>query len=147
MSPDSLASIAAEYQSTHIHIKGGPRELTWEVIADANFPTDGLGRQERMRRINDVLKYQPDKAVLTRDGVNYAFRGGVRIVIPYQRVDVATRRASDLQLLWWRSVILDGWKKSRDKLGHDPFSIKFEEQIKFVEEADKLRAKLEDAYN
>ena len=53
------------------------------MISDANFPTASLSKNERMRRINDVLHNQPDAAVLTRDGVNYAFRGGVRIVIPY----------------------------------------------------------------
>ncbi|MEJ2691658.1 MAG: hypothetical protein P8166_01085 [Candidatus Thiodiazotropha sp.] len=146
MSPDSLASIAAEYRDTHLQVEGGPKELTWEVIADANFPTAGLSKSERMRRINDVLRNQPDAAVLTRDGVNYAFRGGVRIVIPYQRVDVVTRRAKDVQLLWWRSVILDGWRKGKDHLGHEVVSVRFNEQLQLVEEADALRKELEGAY-
>ena len=146
MSPDSLASIAAEYHGTHMYIPGGPKELTWEVIADANFPTAGLSKNERMRRINDVLRNQPDAAVLTRDGVNYAFRGGVRIVIPYQRVDVLTHHARDVQLLWWRSVILDGWRKGKEHLGHEVFSVRFNDQLQLVKEADALRTELEGAY-
>jgi hypothetical protein len=146
MSPDSLASIAAEYSDTHLYVKGGPKELTWEVIADANFPTDGLSRHERMRRINDVLRNQPDAAVLTHDGVNYAFRGGVRIVIPYQRIDVATRRAKDVHLLWWKSVILEGWEKNKKRLGHEVYSVRFNEQVQLVKEADAIRGQLEGAY-
>lgn len=146
MSPDSLASIADEYHSTHMKIPGGPKELTWDVIADANFPTAGLSKNERMRRINDVLRNQPDAAVLTRDGVNYAFRGGVRIVIPYQRIDVLTHHARDVQLLWWRSVILDGWRKGKEHLGHEVFSVRLNEQLQLVKEADALRTELEGAY-
>ncbi len=110
------------------------------------LPTGGLSRKERMRRINDVLRNQPDAAVLTRDGVNYAFRGGVRVVIPYQRIEVVTRRARDVQLLWWRSVIVDGWRKEKDRVGHETFSVPFKEQLQLVKEADTLRSELEGAY-
>jgi hypothetical protein len=146
MSPDSLATIAAEYSGTHMQVEGGPEKLTWEVIADANFPTAGLGKRERMQRINDVLSNQPDAAVLTHDGVNFAFLGGVRIVIPYQRVDVIVQRVKDAQPLWWRSVVLDGWRKGKDRLGHEAFSIKFDEQVELVRAASRLRGQLEEAY-
>jgi hypothetical protein len=129
-----------------MQVEGGPEKLTWEVIADANFPTAGLGKRERMQRINDVLSNQPDAAVLTHDGVNFAFLGGVRIVIPYQRVDVIVQRVKDAQPLWWRSVVLDGWRKGKDRLGHEAFSIKFDEQVELVRAASRLRGQLEEAY-
>jgi hypothetical protein len=146
MSPDSLATLAAEYRSNYLPVRGGPSELTWEMIADANFPTAGLSTRERQRRINDVLRNQPDHAALTRDNVNYAFRGGVRLVIPCQRVSVVRRRARIVRLLWWHSVIVDGWREGRDDLGHQVYSVSFEEQLRLVEEADELRSQLERAY-
>jgi hypothetical protein len=83
---------------------------------------------------------------LTRDNVNYAFRGGVRLVIPCQRVSVVRRRARIVRLLWWHSVIVDGWREGRDDLGHQVYSVSFEEQLRLVEEADELRSQLERAY-
>lgn len=105
MSPDSLARLAEEYAPTFMAVPGGPQRLTWEVIADANFPTAGMTTEQRKRAVNRVLRDHAH-GLLVKDGINYAFVPGLPIVIPYQRRAIDLFEAEDTDRLWWYPVIV-----------------------------------------
>lgn len=105
MSSDSLASLAEQYRPTFMPVPGGPHELTWETIADANFPTHNMSHQRRMQTVNRVLRAQ-GTGLLVSDGVNLAFKPGLRIKIPYQKTRIKVLEPSGTSKLWWYPVIV-----------------------------------------
>lgn len=157
MSPDTLGSLAKEYSKTFVAVPGGPPHLTWEVIADANFPTAGMTTERRQKQINAVLKHQRT-GLKVSDGVNYAFRPGLEIVIPYQGTQMPVIEVPEGVRLWWYPVIVDDWKKITEvydegkpspkagKVGHQWLSVPHKEVLQLVDEGDQLRKKLEQAY-
>jgi hypothetical protein len=157
MSPDSLATLAKEYAPTFLPIPGGPQSMTWEVIADANFPTAGLSTETKKRQINKVLAQRKD-GVLTKGGVNYAFRPGIHLVIPYQKATFPDIPVEVVQRKWWYPVIVTGYDEikkwydengmlpSAPKYAHAWIAISQEEQIKLADESTSARKKAENAY-
>jgi hypothetical protein len=111
MSRDSLESLAREYAPTFQAVEGGPQELTWEVIADANYPTIGMSRADRRRQVNRVLRH--NGGVLAHDGINYAYPPNHLVTIPYQRVPVTVTSGATLTRRWWHDVIV---KKNHDNV-------------------------------
>lgn len=158
MSPDSLASLAKEYSKNFVAVPGGPTHLTWEVIADANFPTEGMPTERRKNQINAVFRHQRTTGVLLQDHVNYAFRPGLALVIPYQGTKMPVVEVPEGVRLWWYPVIVDDWKKITEvyeegkpspkagKVGHQWLPVPHKEVLQLVDEGEQLRKKLEQAY-
>jgi hypothetical protein len=159
MSSDSLASLAQKYAPTFMPVPRGPLAMTWEVIADANFPTAGMSTKQRMNQINKVLRHQPANALPVSDGVNYAFRPGVQLVIPYQRALAPEFQGENTKNNWWYPVIVDSWKVVKDWYANGRYTsnapahihrwipVQQKEQIELVQEANSLRERLAKEYD
>ena len=110
MAKETLASLTEQYRPTFCPGENGPSAFTWETIADANFPTAGLTTEEKKRVINACLEQTGD-GERVRDGINYAFRPGVPVIIPYQEFRPTIVEFEDDALLkntWWYPIMLDG---------------------------------------
>lgn len=163
MSPDSLESLAREYGGKTFDRKapGAPEKLTWETIADANFPVVGLFGQEKARRINNILR-QDNKGILVSDQVNYAFRPDLPLTIPFQKFEVQWVTIEEIERKWWYAVLTDknnhyktvaAWfdengirSAKAPSYAYYPKYLKREEHQQLVESAGKLRAELVEEY-
>jgi len=132
---ESLASLTERYRPTAID----PSQFTWQKIAKATWDTS------EPYQINEILK-ETDQGYLVSDKVNYAFKPGVLVIIPEQRI---TRRISGAiapDNAWWRPIMDNqGWeaikKRKNYKLSgkyvdieyHSPLTIPKKEVSAFVE--------------
>ncbi|MEN3369273.1 MAG: hypothetical protein V7609_1416 [Verrucomicrobiota bacterium] len=107
-------SLTKQYRPTAID----PAKFNWRTIADANFLTGGLPEAEAQRIINLTLKTTKKGVPVTPP--NYAFKPGVKIVIPDQklRVVVPVMKKNGAEP-WFVTVMDNGWKvfKGEDAAG------------------------------
>lgn len=146
MSPDTLESLTKKYKKSFYrgHLNG-PKEWSWELIADANFPVANLPVEQKRIQINKALAIRQDMSVKTLDGINYAFRPNVKLIIPYQKAMIPRYNIkAGPKDAWWLSAILD---KILCHNHHSLFSIEQAKHDAFIQEVDKLRKKLEEGYN
>lgn len=123
MSPDSLNLLAREYWRTST--KPGPSDVSeterqqafWRAIADANYPTRGLPAEECKKRINAVLLNRRDGLAVSRG--NFAWKPGVRVLIPNQKAKLPRVTSPDARRLWWLPVITQGWAIMKAKVDAD----------------------------
>jgi len=91
---DSLLTLTELYRPTAIN----PSDFTWQKIAKATWDTS------EPYRINEILK-DTGQGYLVSDKTNYAFKPGVLVIIPEQRI---TRRISGAVApdnAWWRPIM------------------------------------------
>jgi hypothetical protein len=158
MSPDSLRSLARDYRPGFVRVPTGPPALTWEVIADANFPTAGMSTQQRAAQVNKILR-QTAQGVVVSDGVNLAFRPDVSVNIPFQKVAVPDASAAEVKERWWYAVIMEkhrvieAWLQDGRPAGNAPrtahrwMPIDRSQHATFVKDAFQIRQSMEKAYN
>ncbi len=118
----------------------GYQRFDWKVIADANFPTWGLDEEQTRYVVNKILSTPGVQHPLSgsgytvRDGVNFAFKTGTPVRIPFQRIRIQVLEVEYEPRIWWREVLdLDDRRKMRELFEtwmtdkeHVPFSISFE---------------------
>jgi hypothetical protein len=101
--PDARFSLTKRYAKTAV----GP--FNWRTIADANFRTSGLSNAEAQRVINLTLAAKKTGVPVTPP--NYAFKPGVKVVIPNQRLRLTRRVLVPDAAAPWFAVVMDkGWK-------------------------------------
>jgi len=164
MSSDTIGKLGKKYAKTALLPPDVKKRMKqeglefWELISDENFPTRGMSREARQRTINRVLAHQ-GTGLQVSDHVNYAFKPGLRLIIPYQRAELPAVNVPDGKRLWWQPVILQGWDviskwyAEDRKLGTAPdrlhvrIPVPWSEQKSFVDDVAAYRKKLEQAYN
>jgi hypothetical protein len=158
MSSDSLLKLAKEYEPGFVpRPKEDKREL-WEVIADANFPTLGMVRDQRIAQINKLLA-ATGQGKLVSDKINYAFKPGLKVNIPYQKAQVPDFSSEKIEERWWFQVmagdynaiypwLVDGRPGPLAPKGsHRWIAIDRSRHDKLVRGAFGTRSSLEEAYN
>lgn len=147
MSPDQLGNLAAEYGKNFLADPTRPDAdaLTWEMIADANFPTKGMGTDERIRQINKVMKQAPTGSLPVKHG-NRAWAPGVRVLIPHQKTTVSGWKTSEGKRNWWYPVIIHGWSRITSSSGHRLVPVRRDVVLSQIEDSTKLRTDWEQVY-
>ncbi|EAR20706.1 hypothetical protein [Nitrococcus mobilis] len=114
------AEIPTEYkrrpQQPHGYIR-----YDWKVVADANFPTWGLSEEQTKYVVNQILSTPGAQHPLAgrgfpvKDGINYAFKNGTPVVIPFQIVECTLLDVAFEDRVWWMAVLdLDDLRKMRE---------------------------------
>jgi len=112
--PNSRFSLTARYRRTAVD----PTTFSWRTIADANFNTYGLTDEKTQRIVNATLR---DRGWGVKVGApNYAFKPGLIIRIPGQRVESDAMAALFGDAQWYDMVMDKGWKVFKG--GADPES-------------------------
>ena len=118
---DSLANLATIYGPTAVH-----QPYTWERIADANFDTDGVPDDERKQIVNKIL-HETALGYLVKDGINYAFKPGVRVLIPDQLMEMHVNVLTGDKNVWYREVmrnetweVFKGWEDPKAQQCQEP---------------------------
>lgn len=163
--PDTLATLSQRYLSSTCNpgLYNAQYEY-WERIADENFNTFDMSREQRKQVINHVLEATGTGYPVTPP--NYAFKPGTIVYIPNQKsLDfVVTGPGEDS--LWFKAIMdnmlgdfrnPDGWKiimgidnrkrKSEDPNFHTPRYISQNELLKIIARGNKLRKEAEKAYS
>jgi hypothetical protein len=104
---DPRDSLEAIYKPTAVR----PDVFTWRSIADANFNTAGKPLREAQDGINQILRDNAWGVPVTPP--NYAFKAGLRILIPSQRVRVEFLVPDSDERPWFQEVFDKGWKVFR----------------------------------
>jgi hypothetical protein len=89
-----------------------PQSFTWRTIADANFNTANLSTQQASAVINSTLAQRSWGYRVS--GTNYAFKEGVLLRIPNQKIrQKVPIAAPEAGAPWWQRVLQsnDGWAK------------------------------------
>jgi hypothetical protein len=104
---DSRYSLTHRYRQTAV----SPAKFTWRTIADANFNTSGLSDKKARQIINATLR---DRAwgVPVRPP-NYAFKSGIIIRIPAQKIERQVPAAATDAPEWYDTVMEKDWKVFR----------------------------------
>jgi hypothetical protein len=133
-----------------------PGVFTWRSIADANFNTAGRPLKEAQDAINGILRDNAWGVPVTRP--NYAFKPGLRILIPQQRVRVVFLVRPSDETVWFEEVFDKGWKVFRgieDPEGqeskpplkhHTPIEIPRKDLERLIVRGRKLRREAREAY-
>lgn len=150
---DSLANLARHYART-----AAVPQFTWRTIADYNFDTKELSEGECQRVINAMLR---DRGLGYRvsDGINYAYKPGVKVHIPHQKFRVKRWAAVSDAQAWYRDVmenkrweVMRGWEDARRQKSmlprryHSVVWIKLDEVTALVNRAQTLRSEAEGRY-
>jgi hypothetical protein len=106
-SSDPRFSLEHRYRRTAID----PGTFTWRTIADANFATSELPVAEARDTINRILRDSVWGIAVTPP--NYAFREGLRIVIPRQKAVAYVLLGDTGDTPWFAEVFDKGWKVFR----------------------------------
>jgi hypothetical protein len=148
---DPRYSLEAMYKPTAVR----PGLFTWRSIADANFNTTDLPPALAMNTINRILR---DWGGVPVTPPNYAFKEGMRILIPQQRLRVVFLEAPTDEPLWFKEVFDKGWQVFRgieDPEGqqsqpplkpHTPVEVPFKEIERLILRGRKLRREARQAY-
>jgi hypothetical protein len=133
-----------------------PKRFNWRMIADANFNTSGLPLKRAQNAINHILRENAWGVPVTPP--NYAFKPGLRILIPNQKaIAIFLVPASD-ETNWFKEVLEKGWKvfrgiedpESQTSQGpldhHKPIAISLDELRKIILRGQKLRREAREAY-
>ena len=149
---DARYSLEALYRPSAVR----PGSFTWRSIADANFNTAGKPLREAQDAINQILRDNAWGVPVTPP--NYAFKPGLRILIPGQRVPVVFLIPQTDERPWFQEVFDKGWKVFRgleDPAGqqslpaftpHTPKEISLKELEVIVRRGRALRARAREAY-
>jgi hypothetical protein len=133
-----------------------PGTFTWRSIADANFNTAGKPLRVAQDAINQILRENAWGTPVTPP--NYAFKPGLRILIPDQRVEVVFLVPEKDERPWFQEVFDKGWKvfrgvddpASQQSLApitpHTPKVVSRKELDDIVSRGRKLRTKAREAY-
>lgn len=114
-------------------------KFTWRTIADANFGTQDMPEKQARETINKILSDPAFNSGIPVTPPNYAFKPGVKMLIPQQQVPVRFPLFSERNVQPWFKVIFDseeGWHAFRDKY---PFSQNPAHPIRYVTQAKALR--------
>lgn len=106
--PDPRRSLEAKFRRTAMRSD----LFSWRTIADANFGTARMTEREAFDAINDFLR-QHNWGYPVQGGLNYAFKAGVRLRIPQQRLTLKIPVVDpDAPKPWWQQVIESdkGWR-------------------------------------
>ena len=152
---DSLENLAKQYAATAFQTEQHP--LTWRRIADFNFATAYATEHEAKKIINRALKdtglgYQVRPP-------NYAFKPGVRVLIPDQKVKMTVNVVTKEKETWYREImknktwtVFKGWEDPKERKSHAPFEphtivwIKEDEMIQLVGGETMKRKAAENRY-
>ncbi len=110
---DQLKYLGIYYAKTAILSDGtrpNPNEF-WKEIAKYNFNTDTPAL------INAFLK-QEKIGTLCEDGINYMFKKGICVNIPYQYHYQYMCTIEDFEYKWFKHVLTDGWECMRKPEAH-----------------------------
>jgi hypothetical protein len=152
---DTLATLGIRYARTSC----ASGSFSWKTIADANFKTAGRSVRDTQRIVNRVLATRGTGYVV-RDGINYAFKPGLLVVIPNQRLKLDVYRLEDASTIWWREVLTaETWKvfpgfedpdqrMSRKPLeiGNTPRRLNSQQARTRLREANALQRRREESY-
>ncbi|MFZ3065958.1 MAG: HET-C-related protein [Nitrospirota bacterium] len=135
-----------------------PKQFSWRMIADANFNTQGMPLKVAQNTINRILH---DTAWGTDKGVtppNYAFKPGMRILIPNQTAIAIFLMPTSDETTWFKEVFDKGWKVFRGLEDpesqtsqcplehHKPVTISLDEVDRIILKGRKLRREAREAY-
>ena len=149
---DPRFSLEAMYRPTAIR----PDLFTWRSIADANFSTAGLPLARAQEAINTILRNNAWGVPVTSP--NYAFKEGLRILIPQQRLRVVYLVAPTDEPIWFQAVFDKGWQvfhgiedpkdqQSQPPLKHHtPVEIPLKDLERIILQGRKLRREARQAY-
>ncbi len=149
---DPRYSLEAIYRPTAVR----PGLFTWRSIADANFNTAGQPLAQAQAAINQILRDNAWGVPVTSP--NYAFKEGLRILIPQQRLRVVFLVAPSDEPLWFKEVFDKGWevfrgienpegRQSQSPLKHHtPIEVPFKEIERLILRGRKLRREARQAY-
>jgi hypothetical protein len=149
---DPRYSLEAMYRRTAIR----PDLFTWRSIADANFNTAGLPLPRAQEAINRILRDNAWGVPVTPP--NYAFKEGLRILIPQQRLRVVFRVTPTDEPAWFQAVFDQGWQVFRgieDPTGqqskpplkhHTPVEIPRKDLERLILRGRRLRREARQAY-
>ena len=149
---DLRVSLEAMYRPTAVR----PDLFDWRSIADANFNTAGLPRARAQETINRILRNNAWGVQVTPP--NYAFKEGLRILIPQQRLRVVYLVAPTDEPAWFQAVFDRGWQVFRgieDPQGqqslpplkhHTPVEIPRKELERIILRGRTLRREARQAY-
>lgn len=149
---DPRLSLEAMYRPTAVR----PELFSWRSIADANFNTTGQPLARTQEAINRILRDNAWGVPVTPP--NYAFKEGLRIIIPQQRLRVVFRVAPTDDPTWYQAVFDHGWEvfrgfedpkgeQSRPALEHHtPVEISRAELDRLILRGRRLRREARQAY-
>lgn len=133
-----------------------PKQFNWRMIADANFNTSGLLLKDAQNTINRILRDNAWGVPVTPP--NYAFKPGLRILIPNQKAKAIFLVSTSDEITWFKEVFDKGWKvfrgledpgsqTSQGQLEHHkPVTISLDEVDKIILRGRKLRREAREAY-
>jgi len=133
-----------------------PRRFTWRTIADANFGTKDLPLKEAQDRINQILQDRSWGVPVTAP--NYAFKAGLPVHIPQQRMSAIFRVSIGDDPTWFREVLQKDWTvfkgyddpetgTSESPLKHHtPVMISGDQLALLIRRGEKLRREAREVY-
>jgi hypothetical protein len=135
-----------------------PARFTWRTIADANFATASLSERDAQRVVNHTLRDNAWGYPVT--GPNYAFKAGLPLLIPDQKIPAIFRLPAAEDAPPWFTELLEkkDWKVftgyedpasnvSQPPLTpHTPVRISHDDLLKIISTGRKRRTAARDAY-
>ncbi|MCI0693838.1 hypothetical protein L0337_17755 [candidate division KSB1 bacterium] len=162
--PDTLGTLSQRYlSSTYDPGFYNSQYEYWERIADENFNTFDLPREQRIQVINHVLEAAGIGYPVAPP--NFAFKPGTVVYIPDQKSLEYVVTGQDEENLWFKGIMdnmstffdRDGWKlimgvdnrkrKSERPNFHKPKFITEKQLSKIIISGNNLRKQAEDAYS
>jgi hypothetical protein len=149
---DPRYSLEAMYRPNAVR----PGAFTWRSIANANFNTADKPLALAQDAINQILRDNAWGVPVTPP--NYAFKTGLRILIPQQRLRVVFLVEPTDEPLWFKEVFDKGWKvfrgtedpegqQSQEPLKyHTPIEVPLKELQRLILQGRKLRREARQAY-
>jgi hypothetical protein len=133
-----------------------PSQFTWRDIADANFATQGLTDKQATTVINSTLRDSIWGEKVTAP--NYAFRQGLKLIIPNQKLPVTLFVRKGANHEWFHKVLDKGWtvfrgyedtekQVSGPLQPHTPEPITPEQYQKIIDHGKKLRDQARQRYS
>ena len=133
-----------------------PSRFTWRDIADFNFATRGLTDRQASTVINSTLRDSVWGEKVTSP--NYAFREGLRLIIPSQKLPITLLARKGANHEWFHRVLDKGWKvfrgyedtENQTSQGpmqhHSPREVTPEQHQKIIDHGKKLRNQARQRY-
>jgi hypothetical protein len=133
-----------------------PRRFTWRTIADANFGTKDLPLKEAQDLINQILRDRSWGVPVTAP--NYAFKAGLPIRIPQQRMPAIFRVSISDDPTWFREVLQKNWTvfkgyedpetqtSQQPRKHHTPVMISGDQLALLIRRGEKLRREAREVY-
>lgn len=154
---DPRYSLEDQYIPSVFHRRKFSKERPyWRMIADANFNTSGMPLKKAQNTINRILRGNAWGVPVTPP--NYAFKPGLRILIPNQRAIAIFLVSTSDETTWFKEVFDKGWKvfrgledpeiqTSQGPLDHHkPVTLSLDEVDRIILKGRKLRREAREAY-